>query len=175
MDFLGVFSFRTAFPFGYLITLAALVGAAALGLALLLLGLGAHPFDRTRVVCGGGLVAMVVFSVAANQLYGAALELNPLVTAANVIGEWREDRARLSLHPDGTYHCDGFGECNAFGADGRWWLADSGELTFDRIDGRRTSQRVVRYFGALRLTDPIYDPDSWDGQLTFARVDPPDR
>ena len=45
-----------------------------------------------------------------------------------------------------------------------------GWLTFECADGRLTRQGVVRYAGDLRLTEPIQDPDSWDGRLTFKHV-----
>jgi hypothetical protein len=107
------------------------------------------------------------------MVYSAALDLNPSVTAASLAGDWRQRGARLSLHRDGTYRCEGYSECNLFGAEGRWRLDDTYGLVFERADGRRATQNVVRYFGDLRLTDPIYDPDAWDGRLTFKHVDPP--
>jgi hypothetical protein len=167
MDFLGYFAFRTAFPFGYLIFAAGGLVAFSVGLYLVVT---ARPADRSRVIGGGGMVAMVLFFVAANLLYGAAIELNPTFTRADMIGTWREDESQLSLHGDGTYRCQGDSQCNLMGSEGRWRL-EGGSLTFERADGSLASQRVVRYFDALRFANPIEDPDSWDGRLTFVRID----
>jgi len=172
MDWLGVFAFGTAFPFGYLISAVGFLVALAFGLKLLLRGLGARPVDRARVAGGGAMLAMLGFFVVANGVYGGALEMNPAVTPVGVTGEWRLGGARLWLHADGTYRCQGYSECNIMRAEGRWWLEDTRVLIFEALDGQRTPQDLVRYFGALRLTDPIGDPDSWEGRLTFAHVEP---
>jgi hypothetical protein len=58
MDFLGNFAFRTAFPFGYLISFIGLLSVSAAGLGMLVRGLGTRPVDRVPAIGGGAMVAM---------------------------------------------------------------------------------------------------------------------
>jgi hypothetical protein len=175
MDFLGNFAFRTGVPFGYLIGLVGLLVLSGAGLCLLVRGVSARPVDYFRAFVGVALLAVIAFFIVANVVYADALDVNPFATGADVAGEWRLDGARLSLHRDGTYECEGFGECNPFAAAGRWRLEDGTRLAFERVDGQQASQKLVRYFGHLRLTDSILDPDIWDGRLTFQHVETPNR
>jgi hypothetical protein len=139
MDILGLLALRTAAPFGYLLLLLALAGAAAVGLALLWGGLRARPRRRDRALVGGALLAAAALVIGANLAYGAALELNPRVTAADLAGAWRDGRATLDLRSDGTYRCGGGGACAPFGASGRWAHDGDFQLRFTPAGGTAPS------------------------------------
>jgi hypothetical protein len=171
MDFLGFFAFRTAIPFGYLAFAIGFIAVVVAGLRWLIRGLMATPPDGVRVAAGAFiLVGAGVFFVA-NVAYSAALDLNPYPHAAQVTGEWSDGPAPLTLGAKGDYDCRGGDACTGLCNSGRWRLDESAStLELECPDGHWVRQRIVRYAGALRLTDPILDPDMWDGRLTFRHL-----
>jgi hypothetical protein len=177
MDFLRFFVVRTAFPFGYLLFVGIpLLGATALGIALLVRDVRARPRSgRMRLSWGLVILAGVAVYVGFNEAYERALDLNPVVSGPELAGAWRDGPSTLELRPDGTYRCGtGRDACEALGVVGRWVYDGSFALSFTPEGNarRRVFWRVVRYAGTLRLTSAFQDPDEWDGVLTFARGAP---
>jgi hypothetical protein len=160
-------------PLQYLVV----VGLPLLGLALFVRDVRSRPRPGAmRLSRGLVILAAVVLYVGLNEAYGPALELNPVVGAQDLVGLWQDGAATLDLRADGSYRCTSTRvECDTFGPSGRGAHSGDGELTFTQGSGddRRTLlRRVVRYAGALRLTDPFDDPDGWDGALSFAHRAP---
>ena len=177
MDFLSFFVFRTAFPFGYLILLGLpLLGAIVWGVVLLARDVRRYRGDgQVRMSWGLLILAGVALFIGVNVIYDRALDLNPQITPADLVGTWRRGRATLELHADGSYRCSGGGDCKPLGSEGRWTHDGSSQLDFLVGEGEFravTRRRVVRYAGVLRLTEAAGDPDMWDGVLTFAHRAP---
>jgi hypothetical protein len=86
MDIMSFFVIRTAVPFGYLVIYLGLLGVAVFGLVQVWRGVRARPLRRGRALAGVALLAGVTLIIAANSAYDAALDLNPRVTTADLIG-----------------------------------------------------------------------------------------
>jgi len=173
MNGLHFFVIRTALPLGYLAAALLLLCAAVFGLVQIWRGLRARPLNRVRALTGIGLLFIVGLVTAANLAYEDSIELNPVVTAADLEGTWKDGPAVLDLSPDGTYSCSGGGSCTRLGATGRWAHDGDFLLRFTRAsDGRALIQRVVQAEKDLRLTNEADDPDMWDGVLTFRHQAP---
>jgi hypothetical protein len=173
MDILSYLAIRTAAPFGYLVIVAALVGAGVVGLVALWQGLRARPRRLGQALAGGALFAAVALLIGMNLIYDATLEMNPMVTVPDLAGAWRNGSVTLDLRADGTYQCTGGAACAGFGPTGRWTRDGDFLLLFTPAgDGERLVQRVVRYAGQLRLTEEVEDPDTWSGALTFRHPAP---
>ncbi len=168
MNVLNFFVIRTALPFGYLAIGLFLLCVAIIGLVQVWRGLRTRPLNRARALTGIALLTLAGLVTAANLVSENSVELNPIVTVADLEGVWNDGPAALELSSDGTYSCSGGGSCAQLGASGRWAHDGDFLLQFTRAtDGRVLIQRVVRAEKELRLTDEAKDPDMWDGVLTF--------
>lgn len=161
------FVFRTGIPFGFLGfwgCLAVVSGA--------LFVRGVRSSRRGRAVVGGLVLAGIVFVVATNVAAERDLDLNPVIRyRGEIAGLWNDGTAVLDLRSDATYECRGGGTCVELGPGGSWaWLGC--QISFQQATGTTAAWRIVRYRHELRLTKDPDDFDSWDGHLSFRRVQP---
>lgn len=162
--------FRTGVPFGYLFFVAALAGAAVLGIALLARGLGSRPRRPGAGALGGGVVVACALVLWAN-IGAGAVEWNPMIHGSNALtGRWHDGRAILELASDGTYSCTGRA-CGELGRSGRWARKGDFYVAFVVRGGSAVQWRITERGGRYQFVagDTQGDPDGWRPRPTFAR------
>jgi len=122
----------------------------------------------TVLLCAG------VF-VVGNVAYEHALDLNPSVSDADLIGTWRTDRSSLTLRADGAYELRAgndfardFGTSTSSGA----WRHEAifAVHLIDRSGRELPALRVISFRNKPRLILQFDDPDAWDGDLGFRKT-----
>ena len=161
------FIFRTAVPFGYLAFWGGLVVLSGASVGIVIRSL--RPFRKRRMVAGSMLFAALALLGAVNVFAEQKLDFNPLIRErGDLVGVWKDGTATLDLRADGTFLCQGDGECSGVGPTGAWTWHDF-EVKFRSIAGRTVVRRILRYGQELRLASLPDDPDVWDGRLSFRR------
>jgi hypothetical protein len=159
MDLLSRCRLSTGLPLGYLL-INLFLGIAILGGALAWWRLRARALGRISGTFALLAAARLGLAVAAEVF--VPVELNPIVERGSLIGVWTDGSKRLELRDDGSFSL-------ADGQDhsGAWTLTDWNL----NLSGSRW--RVIQARGAERLVrDWPGDPDHWDGDLGFRRVQP---
>ena len=132
------------------------------------------------MAAGGGIVAVVVLLVAANEIAWARVNLNPVVTDAQSLqGRWSYGVTSFELNADGSWRClPGNGRdrpCTEAGRRGRWQfnhslaLMDTAGAPVDTLP-LITDGNVYRF-----LIVPDEDPDSWNPKKGYERTSRPAR
>lgn len=124
-----------------------------------------HWFRHNAITrCGAVLLACCSASLACALWSDLTLEMNPLVSDAQLIGKWKGDSHQLDLRGDGT----ALFRTSTHEAVGRW--ARKGDFII-RVDARgaEPSYRIVTSLDRLHLTRDFVDPDEWDGRLLFRK------
>jgi hypothetical protein len=177
MDKLEYLQFSTEMPFAYLgfFTMAVL----ALIVGLILFGLGLRFRRWIMAVAGVGIAALVVTIIAANIVFSDHLDLNPVFSEQNIIGQWDDDDgSHLDINAD---HCVHFrfgprysGRASPATGDGTWKRSDDFEITIvpsNRSGASIPPLRVIAFNGKTHLIlEDFTDTDGWDHHLGFHRV-----
>ena len=153
-----------------------------LGALGLLLGVLASVGVAARLRRRGGaeralwavIIALAGFgatAVTVNTVEDAMLELNPVVSDAQLVGEWRSRRATLTLDSRGEYTCAPMPDCARWGSRGRWTRVADFSLAFSAPGDVEHMTRIVSFAGTLRLAQ--MDPeDQWPQRLLFRQRRP---
>ena len=122
--------------------------------------------ERALLAVVVGLVGCGASAVAVNEVESAMLDLNPVVSDAELVGTWRWRRATLTLAPRGEYACTPVAACAKWGSRGRWMRITAFSLAFAAPGEVEHTTRVVSFAGSLRLAE--MDPeDMWPERLLF--------
>jgi hypothetical protein len=92
--------------------------------------------------------------------YWDGVELNPELTAEDLLGTWQREQETLSLLADGTF-------TRSDGSRGRWARDDLTPSSFTVGGERWVAFRKEGHLRILRYEDG--DPDSWNLSAAFAR------
>jgi len=151
-DFLRLFAFRTGLPCGYLLFF--LFGAFWCAVSIVVLVVGAVRRKLVLIVVPSLFLLLAGTLVVGNIAYSNALDLNPSVSNAELIGNW--ETADSSL---GTSASEGRWQHDAFSLS----LIDSSGKPLKPL-------RAITFRGKPHLILEFDDPDAWDGDLGFRKA-----
>ena len=170
-ELLRFFAFRTAIPCGYLIFFLAAALACAAALGLLVIGVFKK---RWKLVTASAIfLGLAAVWVVGNIAFETALELNPIIQQADLIGVWQSDGSRLQVNSNGTFLFSTTDEHSEFGIPptaGTWKFQPISTIEITDARGRRLPDLLVISFrGRLHIIRAFEDPDMWDGSLGLAK------
>ena len=162
---MNFFVFRSGIPFASLAFYGGLLAAIVVGGTM---GIWRWNAGSRRAIWKPACLVLGALAVLAFNVYAdESLELNPRLADTDVIGEWTDGGAVLTLERNGAFTCRGGAACSSLGASGRWARRGDVELAFQRADGHTIIRRVIQWGHDYHLTEMPDDPDLWDGELTF--------
>lgn len=171
-DVLRLFAFRTAVPCGYILFF--LFGLFCCFVALVVLVIGVIRRSAILIALPAVFFLLVGVFVAGNIVYERALDLNPMVSDADLPGTWTTAHSALSLRPDGFYELragDDFAkDFGVRSSTGKWQRDGTFDVRLtDRSGKSLPALRAIAFRGRLHLTLEFDDPDDWDGDLGFSK------
>jgi hypothetical protein len=171
-DFLRLFAFRTGLPCGYLLFF--LLGAFWCAVSVVVLVVGAVRRKLLLIVVPSLFLLVAGALVVGNIAYSNALDLNPSVSNAELIGNWETAASSLVLRRDGSYQLhagNDFSRDFGTSASAGRWQHDAFSLSLIDSSGKPLKPlRAIRFRGKPHLILEFDDPDSWDGDVGFQKA-----
>ena len=167
-DFLRLFAFRTGLPCGYLLFF--LFGAFWCAVSIVVLVVGAVRRKLVLIVVPSLFLLLAGTLVVGNIAYSNALNLNPSVSNAELIGNCEPALAgpspAIQLHAGHDFSRD----LGTSASEGRW-QHDAFSLSLIDSSGKPLKPlRAITFRGKPHLILEFDDPDAWDGDLGFRKA-----
>ena len=155
---------RTAIPFGYLFIALFLLTAFVFGVSVFVRAWRRR--SRGGRWLGVAIVGSVVAVIVGEIAFDAAIEWNPTIGSdTEVIGTYADGAQTVTLQSDKT-----FTHRTPSQTTSGTWTRDDWNL-YLRGDSYSGTMRFIQVRGHYRLmTQPLGDPDTWDGDLGLQRT-----
>lgn len=179
-DLFSILLIRTAIPFGYLIYAVMWLVVSLWAIVTIVRLCWTGRFGSIKLYVASALLFLSAATIYSNMMFDKYLDLNPGFADADIIGTWRDGNSEFTLLETGRTIIDLTDE-HRYRLD-----VENGEGTWQKIydfnikisdaqekPGSKTGLlRVIRFNEKYRIIiDDFDDPDMWDGDLGFKRVD----
>lgn len=175
-EFISLIQFRTAIPFGYLLFSIAWLVLTVSGIITILVLAWKKKYRSPKLYLMLSLVALNFGYAYVNIYYGSDLDLNPLFSESELIGEWGDGKSKMLLLENGKAKLflspKHRKRLEIDNGSGYWYKENNFNLIIGSNERDRESKnalfRVIKYGKNYRIIIEDYeDLDQWDGGLGF--------